>query len=478
MIGRKKEAELLNRLYNDDKAHFVAVYGRRRVGKTYLINEVFNNKITFKHSGVSLLEFKSSKMKSQLKYQLKSFYNSLIYSGMEPQKCPTNWFDAFLMLELYLKSVDDGSRQLIFIDELPWLDTPKSGFMSAFESFWNNWACSRKNLMLVVCGSATSWITDKLINNHGGLYNRLTCEIKLEPFTLKECEQYFSENDIKFSRYDITSAYMICGGIPYYLSYFYKGYSLAQNIDNLFFKKNAPLNDEFDRLFASVFANGGFMKALIKVIGNKRIGCTRKQIVEELGIDSNGMLTSALNALVSSDFIERYVPFGKKIEHYKVIDQFCNFYLKFMEESPNLSEDFWLSNISNQAIVSWKGLVFENICFSHIAQIKKALEIAGVNSEQSSWSKTYPDDSDGLQIDMIIKRNDNIINMCEIKFYGSELTIDKQMDRKIRYRISQLENETNKKFSIRSVLITTYGLANSEYNGIFSNVITLDDLFE
>lgn len=271
---------------------------------------------------------------------------------------------------------------------------------------------------------------------------------------------------------------MICGGIPYYLSYFYKEYSLPQNIDNIFFKKNSPLNKEFDRLFDSIFTNGEYMKNLIKIIGNKRIGCTRKEIIEELKIDSNGMLTSALNALISSDFIEKYIPFGKKIEHYKVIDPFCNFYLKFIDGYSNLSEDFWLSNFSNQTVVTWRGLAFENICFYHIAIIKKALEIAGVSSEQSAWFKSNSGDSDGLQIDMIIKRNDNIINMCEIKFYSSELTIDKQMDKQIRYRLSQLENEIKKKYSIRSVLITTYGLKNSEYNGIFSNVITLDDLFE
>ena len=199
MIGRNKEINILNKLYNSNESQFVAVYGRRRIGKTYLINELFQDRITFKHSGLSPIENSDSSYKSPLKYQLKNFYNSLILCGMEPKKCPTDWMEAFLMLELFLQKIDDGKRQLIFIDELPWLDTPKSGFITAFESFWNNWACSRKNIMLVVCGSATSWMSDKLINNHGGLYNRITYEIKLEPFTLKECEQYFLNRNIKFS---------------------------------------------------------------------------------------------------------------------------------------------------------------------------------------------------------------------------------------------------------------------------------------
>lgn len=255
MIGRNKEITILNRLYDSKKSQFVAIYGRRRVGKTYLVNEVFEGRITFHHAGLSPIETDDDKSESPLRKQLKHFYNSLIFQGMKKSKCPDNWLDAFLMLEMFLQSKDDGSRQVIFIDELPWLDTPKSGFITAFEGFWNTWACSRKNVMLIVCGSATSWMTDKLINNHGGLYNRLTCELKLSPFTLAECEELFHSENIRLSRYDIVQSYMITGGIPYYLSYFQSGLSLAQNIDALFFEKNAPLHGEFKRLFSAIFNN-------------------------------------------------------------------------------------------------------------------------------------------------------------------------------------------------------------------------------
>ncbi len=478
MVGRSKEIQELNNLYNSGEAEFVAVYGRRRIGKTYLINEVFNGKFAFKHSGISPIEDSDVlKGSSPLKDQLKNFYNSLILSGMKPSKCPSNWMDAFLMLELYLQSIDDGSRQLIFIDELPWLDTPKSGFIKAFESFWNNWACARKNVMLIVCGSATSWINDKLVNNHGGLYNRLTREIKLEPFTLKECEEYFTNKNIKLSKYDIVQAYMICGGIPYYLSYFYNAYSLAQNIDSLFFEKNAPLRNEFNRLFNSIFTNPELMKSIVRCIGRKRIGCTRNEITEALKISSNGNLTEALTALISSDFIVKYTPFGqRKIEYYKLIDPYCIFFLKFIDGSNHLPEDFWLSNLTSQTVVSWRGIAFENVCFNHIKQIKNALKIGGISSSESAWSKPQ-DDEDGAQIDMIIKRRDNTINVCEIKFYASEILIDKNLDKKIRFRSSLIEKEAPKTYTIKNTLITTLGIVPNEYSGIFSNVITLDDLF-
>ena len=479
MIGRKQEITTLNKLYESNKAQFVAIYGRRRVGKTFLVNEVFAGRVTFRHAGLSPIESDVESTDSPLRRQLKHFYNSLILQGMKKSKCPENWMDAFLMLEMFLQDKDDGSRQLIFIDELPWLDTPKSGFITAFEGFWNTWACSRKNVMLVVCGSATSWMTDKLINNHGGLYNRLTCEIKLAPFTLGECEQYFISENIRLSRYDIVQSYMITGGIPYYLSYYQSGLSLAQNVDELFFKKNAPLLNEFNRLFSAIFNNPEMMISLIRAIGAKHYGCTRTELAEAAGMTVGGTLTKALIALIASDFIIKYVPFGcsKKEEYYKLTDSFCNFYLRFVENKKELSNDFWLSNIGSQNIVTWRGLAFENVCFNHIKQIKKALGISGVSTNQSAWSKRKGEEI-GTQIDMIIERKDNIVNMCEIKFYGEEFSVDKNYDKVLRNRVSLLLEELSPKMAIHSTLITTYGLKYNEYSGAFTNIIDMDALFD
>lgn len=479
MIGRKQEIAILNKLYASNKSQFVAIYGRRRVGKTYLVNEVFEGRITFHHAGLSPIESDNEMSDGPLRKQLKHFYNSLIFQGMKKSKCPENWMDAFLMLEMFLQSKDDGSRQLIFIDELPWLDTPKSGFITAFEGFWNTWACSRKNVMLIVCGSATSWMTDKLINNHGGLYNRLTCELKLTPFSLGECEQYFKSENIKLSRYDIVQSYMITGGIPYYLSYYQRGLSLAQNVDALFFGKNAPLHNEFNRLFSAIFSNPQMMISLIRAIGSRHYGCTRSELAEAAGIAMGGTLTNALSALIASDFIIKYVPFGcsKREEHYKLTDSFCNFYLRFVENENKLSNDFWLSNIESQNIVTWRGIAFENVCFNHIEQIKKALGISGVSTNQSAWSKRKGEES-GTQIDMLIERKDNIVNMCEIKFYGTEFAVDKNYDKVLRNRISLLSEEISPKMAIHSTLITTYGLKYNEYSGDFVNVINMDALFD
>ena len=475
MVGREQEIKDLNRLYDRDKAELVAIYGRRRVGKTFLVDEVFSGRITFRHAGLS---HEGEEAVGLLRAQLEHFYNSLLLHGMEETEKPDNWLDAFFLLEKYLQKIDDGSRQLVFIDELPWLDTPRSGFLRAFEGFWNNWGCHRKNLMVIVCGSANSWILDNLINNHGGLYNRVTYQIKLSPFSLRECAEYFNENHIYLSSYDIVQSYMILGGIPYYMGYFDQELSLAQNIDKLFFGRNSALKDEYERLFESVFVNPDAMKTILEMLSTRNAGFTRKEISERTGFSDGGGLSRYLNALVTSDFVVRYVPFGfgKREEHYKLIDPFCLFYLHFREAINSGDEEYWQHNLAAQAITVWRGYSFENVCFNHIPQIKKVLGISGVTTSASAWSKRE-DDEEGVQIDLLLLRNDNVLNMCEIKFYGDDFNVTAEYYRKLLRRQEILMKEVNKKTVVRSTLITTFGIKKNEYSGVFTNVITLDDLF-
>ena len=477
MVGRKKEIQELNELYSDDRAEFVAIYGRRRVGKTYLVDQTFEGRITFRHTGLSPIENRKAG-EGFLRAQLRSFHESMLRQGMVCDHCPKDWMEAFFMLSLALEKIDDGSRQLVFLDELPWMDTPRSFFITALEGFWNGWACHRHNFMLVVCGSANSWILDNLINNHGGLYGRVTYQIKLSPFTLGEFEEYFESRNIDLSRYDITQSYMIMGGIPYYMGYMRRNKSLAQNIDDMFFAENAQLGDEFSRLFSSVFDNPDRVRDIVVFLSGRNAGYTREEISEHSGISNGGTLSSILSALVASDFVIRYVPFGlsKRLVHYKLIDPFCLFYLKFAEGKDSLTEGFWLQNQASQAIVAWRGLAFENVCFNHIKQIKKALGISGVKTEQSAWSKR-DDDKEGTQIDLLIDRQDNVMNMCEIKFYNDIFTVDSDYYRKIVRRQALLEPFLKRSTGIRNTLITTYGLANNKYSSIFTNVVTLDDLF-
>lgn len=482
LIGREKEIKKLNELYHSEDAELIALYGRRRVGKTYLIDEVFRDRLNFRHAGLSPIDSEKENVKAHLmKDQLTHFFRSLTMQGYKGKKTPESWLEAFYMLEdLLVEKYKDNERIVVFLDEMQWLDTPKAKFMTGFEAFWNGWACHRKNLMVIVCGSSSSWILTNIINNHGGLYGRVTFEIKLKPFTLRECEQFLTSKEICMSRYDVIQAYMMVGGIPYYLRYFNKRLSLAQNINEIFFADEAQLKDEFNRMFASLFKNAEPIKQIIKAIASKNKGITRKELSEITGVTDSGEVSRQLNALIAGDFIIKYKSFGdnKRDEIYKLVDPFSYFYLTFLDKSSDNRNIDWINIEDSSRVLSWKGYAFENVCWNHIHQIKMALQIGGVSTTEALWSKRGDENTRGTQIDLIIVRKDNVVHMCEIKFYNEEFEVDKDYHLILERRKKILREQIPKRATIHNTLITTYGLRKTNYFGDFVHVVTIDQLFE
>ena len=475
IIGRSKEQQELIDIYNSGRPEFVVVQGRRRVGKTYLVRELFEGKMTFYHTGLSPAEI-SPETGGLMKLQLESFYSSLVRYGYNGS-APHTWIEAFDKLRDLLESKRETERQVVFIDELPWMDTPRSYFISAFEHFWNGWGSSRSNLMLIVCGSSTSWINDKIINNKGGLYNRLTAEIILMPFTLGECEQLYRHLGISMDRFDQLQAYMIFGGIPYYIIMMDKRLSLAQNVDNLFFVKNAKLKDEYSRLFHSLFTNSEDYMSVVSLLGKKRIGYTRKEIAEKTQIAYGGGLTNILKALEAGCFIESYIPYkgSRRDVCYRLVDPFCLFYTNFLGGKRSSDPHFWQNNLLMPTLTAWRGFAFENICTLHIDQIKRVLGIGGVYTECSSWKSKAS--ADAAQIDLVIDRADHVVNLCEMKYTVGDFRIDKSYDADLRRKISTFIEETQCRSSVHLTLVTTYSLERNEYSGRVQSVITMDDLF-
>ncbi|MBQ3658469.1 MAG: ATP-binding protein [Bacteroidales bacterium] len=476
IIGRKKEIDELMDIYRCNESQLVAVYGRRRVGKTFLIRELFKDEFAFYHTGLSPSELLDTNL---LNAQLEAFSSSLKRYGYNSANTLKNWMDAFDCLADLLSKADKGSRLVVFIDEMPWLDTPRSGFITAFEHFWNGWGAGQDNLMLIVCGSATSWIQDNLINSYGGLYDRVNAEISLSPFTLHETEQFLQAHEITLTRYDILQLYMAIGGIPMYLSYVQRGLSLAQIIDSLYYSRKAKLKREFDRLFNSIFRQPDNYKKVVLLLSKRQCGYSRNEISEELGIGSGNNLSMILSALEESDFIEYYKPFenNKRNMLYRLIDPFCLFYLSQVE-GRRRKENFWSDNENSQSLVVWRGRAFENACLNHIPQIKKALGIAGVASENSPWTMRGTEDHDGMQIDLIISRLDRVINLCEMKFVDSEFVVKKDYEAKLRGRLNNVKEKVNSQCNIQITLVTTYGLKYGVHSGIFQRTVVLDDLFE
>lgn len=476
IIGRKQEtAELMN-IYHRKQAQLVAVYGRRRVGKTYLIRELFKDNFVFYHTGVSPLELQDTNL---IEAQLAAFNSSLIQYGEENDVRPKDWTEAFSRLARLIDKASKDRRAVVFIDEMPWMDTPRSGFMTAFEHFWNGWGAGQEQLMLIVCGSATSWIQDNLINSYGGLYDRVNAEIQLSPFSLNETEQMLKMQNVTLSRYDALQLYMATGGIPMYLSYVQPGFSLAQIIDMLFFNRKAKLKDEFERLFNSIFRSPEPHKAIIRQLAKRHSGYSREEISQTTGIPSGKGLSDVLQALVASDFIEFYKPFGnsKRNMMYRLIDPFCLFYLNQVERR-NRGEHFWQDNENSPSLHTWRGMAFENACLSHVHQIKTAMGVGGVSSENYSWTMQSIEGQEGMQIDLIIDRSDRVVNLCEMKFVNTEFEVKSDYEMKLRHRLNWMREHVSRRHNVQMTLVTTYGLKYGLHSGIFQRVVTLDSLFE
>lgn len=473
IIGREKECERLEKCMNASTAQLVVVYGRRRVGKTFLINQYFRNSFKFKTTGA----FGQSK-----KIQLRNFSDELNRRSKKKRAIPQDWIQAFNDLRDYIEELPEDEKQVFFIDEMPWLDTHKSGFLSAFEYFWNDYGSSKDNLVFIICGSATSWMVEKIANNKGGLFNRQTCRLYLEPFTLGQTREYLASQEIYWSDYDIAECYMIMGGIPYYLSLLDSNLSYVNNIDNLFFRKKAELWDEFEHLYRTLFVNSEKYIKVVEVLSQKRSGYTRNEIAEKIGMANNGKLTKILDDLINSGFVRASLFFGKKKKKmlYQSSDYYTNFYFRFLKDNYGKDEHYWSKAIDVPARRSWSGLTFEQVCKDHVYQIKKKIGVSGVISEEYIWFSKGDEElgTSGAQIDLLIERRDRVINICEIKFASNEYVIDKDYNLKLRNKLEAFRTESSTKYGLQLTMITTYGVKKNKYSGLVGNQVTLEDLFE
>ncbi|MDZ7896995.1 MAG: ATP-binding protein [Arcicella sp.] len=465
LIGRETQKRQIDKLFNENRSHFVAVYGRRRVGKTFLIKEYFQNNFTFYCTGL-LNENKNQ----QFNNFVASMKNQLNY--FDENSVINNWYDAFNELIKAISKDKNDSKKVIFLDELPWMDTSGSDFMLGLDYFWNSWASARKDILFIVCGSATSWIVNKLFNNTGGLYNRVTARLSVEPFTLAECFDFFREKDFQYNQAQCIEAYMVFGGIPFYLDQFSREMSPAQNINELCFGKNAFLMTEYQMLFKSLFKKYQFYMAVVEAICSKNKGLTREEIAKVTKLSDGGSLTKILLDLEMSNFIKKYSPFGKKSKGslFQMIDPFCLFYNNL---SPQLSEEnYWLKNYNSPKYNNWAGYAFEMVCLNHVAQIKKAMGINGIMSSSYSWQNAK------AQINMVIDRADKVINILEIKYSQAPFVITQKYDLELRNKVEEFRANSSTKKAIWPIFISPYGLGSSAHNHFFLRSFSVEIFFE
>lgn len=472
LTGRKAEQKILQKAIDSVEAEMVAVIGRRRVGKTFLVRSMYAERIEFELTGIK---------NATLKEQLLNFTNRLNTHAKPaiPFNPPPNWLTAFQMLLTYLNTKTGDEKIVIFLDELPWLAGKRSGFLNAFGFFWNSWA-SKENVTVVICGSAASWMIKKVVRNKGGLHNRITRRIYLQPFTLKETEEYLQSRRINMNRYQILQIYMAMGGIPHYLKEIEGGKSAVQNIDAVCFSRNGLLRDEFDSLYPALFENPEKHTEVIRVLAEKRNGMLRKEISEKTSLSEGGTLSKILEDLISSGFVSEYYTFGRKKRErlFRLTDEYSYFYLKFIENKRREGAGTWQHLSQTQTWKSWSGYTFENIALKHIAQIKKALGIDGIYSESSAYVGKGKDGLPGVQIDLLIDRNDRVINLCEIKYYQEDFILTKEYAADLRQKAAVFKALTKTKKQIYLTLLTTFPVVPNKYSGTIDNALTMDVMFE
>lgn len=472
-IGRKSEQEILQSALSSDEAEMISIIGRRRVGKTFLVNSVYNRRINFEISGIQNAE--GNEQLRNFAQRIKEFFPKAVI--VQP---PKDWLEAFFLLIEYLKQEKQKQKLVVFFDEVPWLATHKSGFLRGLSYFWNSWAV-KQNIVVVLCGSAASWMIRKILKDRGGLHNRVTKRIRLKPFNLAETEEFLVSRGISFNRYQLVQLYMAMGGIPHYLKEVKQGQSAVQNINRICFGEDGLLLDEFQSLYPALFDHSNYHIAIIRALASKYSGMTRTELLAASKLPDGGRVTRVLEELTESGFIQPYPTFGKrkKDKLFRLIDEYSLFYLRFIESNEHDSQDAWGALSQTQSYKVWTGYAFENICLKHTSQIKKALGISGVYSITSSFFKKHTSTEKGTQIDLLIDRNDHIINLIETKFYNTEFTITKDYAEKLREKLRIFQESTKTRKQLFLTLITTFGLRHNKHSlGLINSDLSMDMLFE
>ena len=469
-----------------NQAELLALYGRRRVGKTFLVREVVEPlsgtflEITGTRSGASSL-------------QRRRFREAIerAFPVGDPLPDFASWDEALAHLSDSIeRRVKERPNEAIavFFDELPWLATPRSHLLETLDYYWNaRWSRIRQ-LKVVLCGSAASWMLRRIVRAKGGLHNRLTREIRLEPFTLAETREYLNGQKIRLKLRETLELYMALGGVPYYLDLLTPGESVPEAVGRLCFARSGPLRDEFESVFASLFEEHGEHIEIVRALAQRSAGMTRQELIGATSIASGGGLNRRLEELEESGFITRVEPFGAKVKNtqFRVIDQFCLFYLRWMEGAPRgvLSRGgaaYWKARAQTPAYKSWSGYAFEGICLQHAREIERALEIDNLVTGVGAWRFVPRDTTDvrrGAQVDLLFDRRDAVINLCELKFSDGPFVVSKAYAKELKEKVQLFEQHTKTKKRVILTLVAPFGLkANTWSEDLIERVVDGEALF-
>lgn len=482
IIGRESELMQLKRFYHSKKAELLAIYGRRRIGKTFLIQSKFAKEdcVFFHNTGL-----KNGSLRAQIE-NFTRVMGKTFYEGAE-LRLKNTWLDVFDQLTVTINKIDKKKKVVLFFDELPWMATTRSQLIQALDHYWNRYWSTDPRIKFIVCGSSASWILDKIVNNTGGLYNRLTYQIELKPFSLNESQAFLASNGIKLTHDQVLQLYMVMGGVPLYLDQIRKGLSAAQNIDEICFTKQGMLFNEYHKLFASLFKRHEIMEELVGIIAKYQYGILQTDLMRLSSKSVGGRLTKRLKELENAGFIESFISYQHKERgiYYRIIDEYTLFYLKWIQsvihsvKRHDKEKGYWLSKQKSPAWENWAGYSFENICYKHMSEIRKALKI-DPEAEVGSW-RYVPragTQKTGAQINLLFDRNDDVITICEIKYTSRPYVINKQQAQILLNKVNVFKEQIHSHKQIFIVLISAHGLKQTMYSEeLITGLITLMDLF-
>ncbi|MCH9626784.1 MAG: hypothetical protein S4CHLAM2_04120 [Chlamydiales bacterium] len=482
LVGRAEEQKILKDAYRSSKAEFVAIYGRRRVGKTFLVKTLFEDLDCF---FVSVSGMKDGNLKQQIKNFMRSIERAL-YKGANVLKPPASWMDVFELLTNLLEKEAASKKIVLFLDELPWLASRRSNCLQALDYYWNQHWSRDPRFKLIVCGSTASWIIKNIINNKGGLYNRITSQFRLNPFTLKEASNFLRSKKIQLSKRQVLELYLAIGGIPYYLEQVKENESAAQAIERMAFSRNGVLFNDFDNLFSALFENAGIYIDMIQKIAQHRYGIEQKILFSQIEIPKGGHATQIIKDLEEAGFVITFVPHGhkKRGKYIRIIDEYVSFYLKWIspykESVQKLTQvkKSWLVQRNSQSWRAWSGYAFENVCYKHIDQIHAALDLDS-SAIATTWRHDGKSGEDGAQIDLLFDRQDDSITVCEIKHTDQPFQIDKSYCQQLKRKVATYKKVTKTHKEIFLAFITSSGLKKTLYSEEYvSGLVMLEDLFK
>ncbi len=482
IIGRKEEKAVLQEAFNTERSEFIALYGRRRVGKTFLIKNFFESKNC-------ILIYVSGMKDGNLKEQLQNFTQSLerdLLKGLS-LKPPSSWMEAFEMLNKLLERFDRNKKIVLFLDEVPWLSTKRSRFLQALDYYWNRFWSHDLRFKLVICGSAASWIIRNVIRNRGGLYNRVTRQMLLESFDLCETKEFLRSNKVKLNHRQILEIYMVTGGVPYYLNHIQAGLSATENISKMAFSKRGILYQDFDHLFESLFDDADQYREIIEIVSQNRYGIEQEEVIRKSRhLERGGGANRKIQDLEEAGLVITFVPYGhkKKGVYVRVIDEYIAFYLRWIDPVKKSAQKLiqarrnWLSQRNSPSWQAWSGYAFENICYKHTDQIHEALNL-DPSAIPATWRHDGKLGKEGAQVDLLFDRTDGAVTLCEIKYTEQPFCIDKSYYQQLVRKIDVYKKVTKTQKEIFFAFIASSGLKKSIYSEeLVSGLVVLEDLFK